>query len=75
MHKHAAWVGGLSHSGAIMSTTEKFAADRNDGDPDGTAYRRRMEDRFLGEGLTFDDVLLVPAYSEIHPGIRHSRRS
>jgi IMP dehydrogenase len=24
-------------------------------------------DRFLGEGLTFDDVLLVPAYSEIHP--------
>jgi len=25
------------------------------------------EDRFLGEGLTFDDVLLVPAYSEIHP--------
>jgi IMP dehydrogenase len=26
-----------------------------------------MADRFLGEGLTFDDVLLVPAYSEIHP--------
>lgn len=25
------------------------------------------EDRFVGEGLTFDDVLLVPAYSEIHP--------
>ncbi|MBR9991382.1 MAG: IMP dehydrogenase [Gemmatimonadetes bacterium] len=26
-----------------------------------------MADRFLGEGLTFDDVLLVPAYSEVHP--------
>ncbi|NJD11386.1 MAG: IMP dehydrogenase [Gemmatimonadetes bacterium] len=23
--------------------------------------------RVLGEGLTFDDVLLVPAYSEVHP--------
>jgi IMP dehydrogenase len=23
--------------------------------------------RFMGEGLTFDDVLLVPAYSEVHP--------
>ncbi len=26
-----------------------------------------MEERFLCEGLTFDDVLLVPAYSEIMP--------
>jgi len=24
-------------------------------------------DRFLGEGLTYDDVLLVPAYSNILP--------
>ena len=24
-------------------------------------------DKFLGEGLTYDDVLLVPAYSEVHP--------
>ncbi|HEX6941063.1 MAG TPA: IMP dehydrogenase [Longimicrobiales bacterium] len=23
--------------------------------------------RFVGEGLTFDDVLMVPAYSEVHP--------
>lgn len=23
--------------------------------------------RFLGEGLTFDDILLVPQYSEVHP--------
>jgi IMP dehydrogenase len=23
--------------------------------------------RFMGEGLTFDDVLLVPEYSEVHP--------
>jgi IMP dehydrogenase len=24
-------------------------------------------EKFAGEGLTFDDVLLVPAYSEVHP--------
>ena len=24
-------------------------------------------DKFWGEGLTYDDVLLVPAYSEVHP--------
>lgn len=24
-------------------------------------------EKFTGEGLTFDDVLLVPAYSEVHP--------
>jgi len=28
---------------------------------------RPIQDRFLGEGLTFDDVLLLPAHSEIHP--------
>lgn len=26
-----------------------------------------LKDKFLGEGLTYDDVLLVPAYSEILP--------
>lgn len=26
-----------------------------------------MEDRFLGEALTFDDILLVPDYSEVMP--------
>ena len=26
-----------------------------------------MTDRILQEGLTFDDVLLVPAYSEVLP--------
>jgi len=26
-----------------------------------------LPDRFLGEGLTFDDVLLVPRHSETHP--------
>jgi IMP dehydrogenase len=26
-----------------------------------------MQDRFFGEGLTFDDVLLLPAHSETHP--------
>jgi len=49
-----------------MSATEKWATDRRvpgggNGVPD------HMADRFLGEGLTFDDVLLVPAYSDIHP--------
>ncbi len=28
---------------------------------------RPIQDRFFGEGLTFDDVLLLPAHSEIHP--------
>lgn len=27
-----------------------------------------MQDRILGEGVTFDDVLLVPAFSQIMPG-------
>jgi IMP dehydrogenase len=49
-----------------MSATEKFATDARiqrggPGIPEG------MADRFLGEGLTFDDVLLVPAYSDVHP--------
>jgi IMP dehydrogenase len=26
------------------------------------------EDRLVPQGLTFDDVLMVPAYSEVHPG-------
>ena len=25
-------------------------------------------DKFIGQGLTYDDVLLVPNYSEILPG-------
>ncbi len=28
---------------------------------------REPDSRFMGEGLTFDDVLLLPAYSEVHP--------
>jgi IMP dehydrogenase len=28
---------------------------------------KRFEDRFVGEGLTFDDVLLMPAYSTVLP--------
>jgi IMP dehydrogenase len=28
---------------------------------------RSAEDRIIGEGLTFDDVLLVPQFSEVHP--------
>jgi len=27
----------------------------------------QINSRIIGEGLTYDDVLLVPAYSEIHP--------
>jgi IMP dehydrogenase len=29
--------------------------------------REPRDSRFLPDGLTFDDVLLVPAYSEVHP--------
>jgi IMP dehydrogenase len=49
-----------------MSATEKFATDARimRGGP---AIPEGMADRFLGEGLTFDDVLLVPAFSEVHP--------
>jgi IMP dehydrogenase len=49
-----------------MSATEKFATDARimRGGP---GIPESMADRFLGEGLTFDDVLLVPAYSEVHP--------
>jgi IMP dehydrogenase len=50
-----------------MSTTKK-AADRNVvPDPALNGVPPQMADRFIGEGLTFDDVLLVPAYSEVHP--------
>ncbi|MBP6517298.1 MAG: IMP dehydrogenase, partial [Chitinophagales bacterium] len=31
------------------------------------ATRNSTSDRFAFEGITFDDVLLVPAYSEILP--------
>lgn len=51
-----------------MSATEKFAVDRRIArGPEGNGIPDAVADRFLGEGLTFDDVLLVPAYSEIHP--------
>jgi IMP dehydrogenase len=50
-----------------MSATERFVADRIARGPDENGIPEGMADRFLGEGLTFDDVLLVPAYSEIHP--------
>jgi len=26
-----------------------------------------FQEKFVGEGLTYDDVLLVPAYSEVLP--------
>jgi IMP dehydrogenase len=49
-----------------MSPTDRFATDRRIPHTD-ASIPDTMADRFLGEGLTFDDVLLVPAYSEIHP--------
>jgi IMP dehydrogenase len=51
-----------------MSATERRAVDRRvaPGAAD-NGVPARMVDRFLGEGLTFDDVLLVPGYSEVHP--------
>jgi IMP dehydrogenase len=53
--------------GMAMSTTERFATDRILGGAAADRLPPGLADRFLGEGLTFDDVLLVPAYSEIHP--------
>jgi IMP dehydrogenase len=51
-----------------MSTTEKFATEhRVNGVAGASDAPDGMADRFVGEGLTFDDVLLVPAYSDIHP--------
>jgi IMP dehydrogenase len=50
-----------------MSTTEKFTHDRVLTGSAGNGVPEEFADRFVGEGLTFDDVLLVPAYSEIHP--------
>jgi IMP dehydrogenase len=51
-----------------MSATERFATDaRMERGTAANAIPAAMADRFLGEGLTFDDVLLVPAYSEVHP--------
>ena len=50
-----------------MSATERFATERVARGPEANGIPDSMADRFLGEGLTFDDVLLVPAYSEVHP--------
>jgi IMP dehydrogenase len=50
-----------------MSATEKFATDARVNPQGGSGIPEGMADRFLGEGLTFDDVLLVPAYSDVHP--------
>ena len=30
--------------------------------------------RFFGEGLTFDDVLLMPAYSQVLPPLRRFKK-
>ncbi|MFZ9300565.1 MAG: IMP dehydrogenase, partial [Chitinophagaceae bacterium] len=32
-----------------------------------TSLQDKFPGKFFGEGLTFDDVLLVPAYSEVLP--------
>ncbi|HEX6134992.1 MAG TPA: IMP dehydrogenase [Longimicrobiales bacterium] len=51
-----------------MSAAERMAAEhRIARGPEGNGIPDHMADRFLGDGLTFDDVLLVPAYSEVHP--------
>ncbi|CAN5750919.1 IMP dehydrogenase [soil metagenome] len=51
-----------------MSATEKVVAGRRlQIDPDDSGVSEQYSNRFVGEGLTFDDVLLVPAYSEVHP--------
>jgi IMP dehydrogenase len=50
-----------------MSATEKLFAERPGLSPVRGGPEQDAWHRFVGEGLTFDDVLLVPAYSEVHP--------
>jgi IMP dehydrogenase len=51
-----------------MSATEKILeGHRLTTGPEVNGIPADFADRFVGEGLTFDDVLLVPAYSEVHP--------
>jgi IMP dehydrogenase len=42
-------------------------ATRNIPSRSNSASYRRAGDKFFGEGLTFDDVLLMPAYSQVLP--------
>src|SRR5258706_1403967 len=42
-------------------------ATRNISPPHNSTLDRRKGDKFFGEGLTFDDVLLMPSYSEVLP--------
>jgi IMP dehydrogenase len=59
---------GVSHPGLRMSPSDRLAVERRVAHgTEGNGVPARMADRFLGEGLTFDDVLLIPAYSEVHP--------
>jgi IMP dehydrogenase len=70
MRTHAEGSAGDSHpvhGHPIMRAAKQTAAERIARGPDGNGIPDAFADRFLGEGLTFDDVLLVPAYSEVHP--------
>jgi len=47
--------------GTTRSTTNGITESKT------MAGSKSMQDRIIGEGLTFDDVLLIPAYSEVMP--------
>src|SRR4030095_15651682 len=42
-------------------------ATRNTPSTSNSTLDRRAGDKFYGEGLTFDDVLLMPGYSQVLP--------
>ncbi|HEX6847921.1 MAG TPA: IMP dehydrogenase, partial [Chitinophagaceae bacterium] len=42
-------------------------ATRNFSSTDNQSQSNRPGDKFFGEGLTFDDVLLLPGYSQVLP--------
>jgi hypothetical protein len=72
---HATGSAGESHPGAIHERHREVRRRARINAGTRTADPEPMADRFVGEGLTFDDVLLVPAYSEVHPATPTSTRA
>ncbi len=53
-----------------MTTAPSFGTlEQNPGQTDGKQLKEEIMAKITGEGITFDDVLLVPAYSEVTPNM------
>jgi IMP dehydrogenase len=52
---------------ATINTYPAGSSGRADTAKNKSSFDRRKGDKFFGEGLTFDDVLLMPAYSQVLP--------